>query len=180
MSWGPSGAVSLIIQAGAPRVSRVGCMCPPVVVEPQLLLACQWLEWLSGWLAVRVACDYRVRDVVWLPIPWSGSRFLRLLPDELKLWECHFWSWWVVVWSLPLGVMFLKPFRRGFCVGQYQPLFVLGLGLLGRCYKVTCSWLLFMLGLEVPGRGCDANLGLLSLVLGSGPFFWGAPWCERG
>lgn len=48
--------------------------------------------------------------------------------------------------------------------GHGQPLLMLGLGPLGRSYKVICISLLLVLGLEVFGRGYTAKHGWLPLV----------------
>ena len=69
--------------------------------------------------------------------------------------------------------------------GLWCPL-VFCLGPLGISYKVTGSWLLLVLGLEVPWIGQAMNQGQLLLVLGLGQLtrYWGllrpAAACLRG
>lgn len=78
------------------------------------------------------------------------------MPAVAALWMCHLWTWLggALVWS---GVLGLEPFGRGSGMGQSQLPLVPGLVLLGRSCKVGCSWLLFVLGLEVLERGYTAT-----------------------
>lgn len=52
-----------------------------------------------------------------------------------------------------IGCACSESFERVSCAVQGLSLSVIGLGLPGRSYKSTCDWLLFLLDLEVPGKG---------------------------
>lgn len=54
--------------------------------------------------------------------------------------------------------------ERASGAGQGQLPLVLGVEPLGRSYKVICSWLLLVLGLEVLRRSCAAKQGQLPFV----------------
>lgn len=72
------------------------------------------------------------------------------MPAQSALWVCNLWRWLggaLVTW--PLSVLVLGPLGRGSSVGQFQIPPVPTLGPPSRSYKVTCSWLLPELCLEV-------------------------------
>lgn len=87
--------------------------------------------------------------------------------------------WWCsgVVFSMPLGALFLEPPGRVSNVGHGQPLLVLGLRLCSRSYKVICGWLVPVLGSEVLGRqSCKLRLAALCARLGI--LWWAPPLCK--
>ena len=42
-------------------VPCLGCVCSPIVIEPWLLLAYQWMGWPEVWLAVRIGDNHSVQ-----------------------------------------------------------------------------------------------------------------------
>lgn len=140
---GPNCTVSLVTWTMCSRsVPYMGYVCPPVVVEPWLLLAHHWvflilsLTGCEGW-------------------PW-------LQQTSLTTQSSCFSRTSGVIWSQPLGLLVLGPLVRVSGVGRGQPPLVPGLGPDGRCCKMIPSWLLLSLGLEVLGKGYAIRL--LTLV----------------
>ena len=150
---GSIGAVSLITWGRCSKgVPGLGYMCPHAVVEPWLLLACQWVG-LTG-------CEE------WPWLQW-GKYFMGV--DTMK-WDSLLVGFWCllsvplgkfsfvelvslcsgVVWSQPLHVLVVGFLESVSHAGQVQLLSLLSLGPPGRSCQVICGWFPPVLGLEFP------------------------------
>lgn len=171
---GPSNVVFLVTCAWCPRnVFCVGCVCPPVVVKVQLLLACEWVGLTSGWLPVRVTVtvagmllclDWLIGARValvghWCPLSLA-FRFVICGAAREMLW---------CVLILSLGMLGLEPPGKGSSAGQGQLPFVSCLGSPSRSFKVMYSWLPLAWDLEMLGRGYTVCWGWALLIPVMGP-----------
>lgn len=120
----------------------------------------------EGWqLLYRMSCYARADPIECESLLWA------LVPTKSALQYIVCAAGYVVFWcGLKLVIRYTVSLKRGSGEAQSQFPLVLGLGSLGRSYKVICSWLLFVLGLEALGRGYAVNQCWLPLVPGLGPF----------
>ena len=177
----PSGTVSLFTWAGCS--SDASCVCPPIVVEPRLLLTCHWVG-----LTLRLtSCE------AWPWLLWT-SWCAGLTPASLG-WlclgcvassgfpqVCHF-EWWFewfsgVFWSQPPSMLVLEPLGRG--SSEVQLTLCQAWGCLVGAIKlsaVNCH----CAGLGNAWEHCAVNQSQLPLAPGLGPFHrhsymnWGQP-----
>lgn len=166
------GTVSLVTCSGCfRRITFVICVCPLVIVEPWLLLACQWVRLslkLTGydiWPDLQLIGCYSEALPYWLRFTPAGSRVCWDCPLCVQL-VGLFEQCSVVVWSQAPSVLVLGPLQRDFSACPGHTLLVTIWWLSSKSYKVILSFSLPVISLEACKKDHNTNWGQLPLLLG--------------